>query len=49
MEWTVDPTPFVSALLEAFPGQVAFCGIQGSCGRGEAGPDSDVDLVVILE
>lgn len=49
MEQAINLTPFVTALLEAFPGQVAFCGIQGSYGRGEAGPDSDVDLVVILE
>lgn len=49
MEQTLDLTPFTTALLEAFPEQVAFCGIQGSYGRGEAGPDSDVDLVVILE
>lgn len=49
MEQTLDLTPFTMALREAFPEQVAFCGIQGSYGRGEAGPDSDVDLVVILE
>ena len=44
MEQTLDLTPFTMALREAFPEQVAFCGIQGSYGRGEAGPDSDVDL-----
>ena len=40
---------FLSALLDAFPGRVAFVGIQGSWGRGEAGPDSDVDLVAVLD
>ena len=35
--------------MEALPGRVAFVGIQGSFGRGEAGPESDVDLVVVLD
>ena len=49
MDWKPWMDAFLPALLEAFPGQVAFVGIQGSYGRGEAGPDSDVDLVVVLD
>ena len=33
MEQTLDLTPFTMALREAFPEQVAFCGIQGSYGQ----------------
>lgn len=49
MDWKPWTDAFLPALLEAFPGRVAFVGIQGSYGRGEAGPDSDVDLVVVLD
>ena len=49
MDWKPWMDAFLPALLEAFPGRVAFMGIQGSYGRGEAGPDSDVDLVVVLD
>ena len=49
MDWRPWMDAFVPALLEAFPGRVAFVGIQGSYGRGEAGPDSDVDLVAVLD
>ena len=38
MDWKPWMDAFVPALLEAFPGRVAFVGIQGSYGRGEAGP-----------
>ena len=48
MDWKPWMDAFLPALLEAFPGRVAFMGIQGSYGRGEAGPDSDVDLLVDL-
>ena len=40
---------FVRAVTEAFPGRVECIGPQGSRGRGEAGPDSDIDMVVILD
>lgn len=40
---------FTQKLTSAFGRQLLFVGIQGSYGRGEAGPDSDIDLVVILE
>lgn len=36
-------------LLQAFGERVAFIGLQGSFARGEAGPGSDIDLVVILD
>lgn len=36
-------------ILEAFPGRVQFIGLQGSHKRGEAGPDSDIDVVVLLD
>ena len=49
MDWKPWTDAFLPALLEAFPGRVAFVGIQGSYGRGEAGPDSDVDLVAVLD
>ena len=40
---------FVRAVTEAFPGRVACIGLQGSRGREEARPDSDIDMVVILD
>ena len=40
---------FVRAVTGAFPGRVECIGLQGSRGRGEAGPDSDIDMVVILD
>ena len=49
MDWKPWMDAFLPALLEAFPGRVAFVGIQGSYGRGEAGPDSDIDVVCILD
>ena len=49
MDWRPWMDAFLPPLLEALPGRVAFVGIQGSFGRGEAGPESDVDLVVILD
>lgn len=40
---------FTHAVRTAFGGRVACIGLQGSYGRGEAGPDSDIDVVVILD
>lgn len=40
---------FLNALEEAFADRVWFVGLQGSYGRGEATPKSDIDLVVILD
>lgn len=39
---------FEDQLVEAFGDNLAFFGLQGSWGRGEAGPESDIDLVVLL-
>lgn len=36
-------------LKETFGARLYFFGLQGSCRRGEAGPDSDIDLVVIFD
>ena len=36
-------------LLESFGDRVVFIGLQGSRARGEAGDDSDIDAVVILD
>lgn len=36
-------------LLEQFGSRLLFLGVQGSYGRGEAGPDSDIDAVTILD
>lgn len=44
--WTEE---FVRRLRAAFGEELVFAGLQGSYGRGEAGPESDVDLVVVLE
>ena len=44
--WLED---FASRVTAAFPGRVACLGLQGSRGRGEARPDSDIDMVVILD
>ena len=40
MDWRPWMDAFLPPLLEALPGRVAFVGIQGSFGRGEAGPES---------
>ena len=40
---------FTHRLLDTFPGRVIFLGIQGSRGRGESKPDSDIDMVVVLD
>ena len=40
---------FTAAVRAAFGERVYCIGLQGSYGRGEAGPDSDIDVVVILD
>lgn len=44
--WTAG---YAARLHEIFPGRVLFIGLQGSRARGEAGPDSDIDMVVVLD
>lgn len=45
-KWADDVTV---KLKNNFPGRLLFVGLQGSHKRGEATPDSDIDLVVILD
>ena len=40
---------YVQAIRAAFGDRVQYIGLQGSRGRGEAGPDSDIDVVCILD
>lgn len=51
MEFELRPwlEEFVQAVTGAFPGRVVCIGLQGSRGRGEAGPDSDIDMAVVLD
>ena len=51
MEFELNPwlEQFTAAVSRAFPERVVCIGLQGSRGRGEAGPESDIDMVVILD
>ena len=51
MEWNESRwlARFVQVVSDTFPGRVVCIGLQGSRGRGEATPDSDIDMVVILD
>ena len=40
---------FVKRMRQTFGERVAFIGLQGSRARGEAGPESDIDVVVVLD
>lgn len=40
---------FLPRLRQTFGSRIWFCGLQGSRARGENRPDSDVDMVVILD
>ena len=40
---------FAAAVRQAFGARVYCVGLQGSCARGEANEDSDIDVVVILD
>jgi len=39
---------FQTRLTQTFPDEVLFLGLQGSHARNEAGPDSDIDVVVLF-
>ena len=49
MNWKDWLAEFQRNLAYTFAGRVLFFGLQGSCRRGEAGPDSDLDLVTVLD
>lgn len=49
MEITVWMEAFSKLMEESFGQRLIFLGLQGSQARGEAGPDSDIDTVVILD
>ena len=40
---------YIGAVRSAFGDRVRYVGLQGSRGRGEAGPGSDIDVVCILD
>ena len=40
---------FIERMQRTFAGRVAFIGLQGSRARGEATPQSDIDVVVVLD
>ena len=40
---------YIEAVRAAFGDRVRYIGLQGSRGRGEVGPDSDIDVVCILD
>lgn len=42
-------TGYTDLLRDAFGERLWFVGLQGSYGRGEATPDSDIDVVVVLD
>ena len=45
-KWMAD---FQARVLSAFKDRIVFLGLQGSYGRGEQTPTSDIDVVVILD
>ena len=40
---------FLKELQSVFESRLVFVGLQGSRGRGEGRPDSDIDVVVVLD
>ena len=40
---------YIEAVRSAFGGRVKYIGLQGSRARGEAGPESDIDVVCVLD
>ncbi len=53
MSWLIDIDGWMDGLTErlrrAFGGRLLLVGLQGSYQRGEAGADSDIDAVVVLD
>lgn len=49
MDMTKWMAAYEAAMLVAFGDRVRYIGLQGSRGRGEAWPDSDIDVVLILD
>lgn len=51
MEFSIESwlAAYRAAVEAEFGARIWFMGIQGSYGRGEAGPDSDIDAVLILD
>lgn len=49
MEIAMWTAAFAKVMEAAFGERLVFLGLQGSQARGEAGPDSDIDTVVILD
>lgn len=49
METTDFLQTFLPQLRHLFGERICFCGLQGSRSRGEHSPDSDADMVVILD
>lgn len=45
-EWCAE---FLRKMKGTFSGALVFVGLQGSYGRGEAGDESDIDIVVVLK
>ena len=44
--WCED---YIASMEKTFEKRIRFIGIQGSYGRGEAGAESDIDMVLILD
>lgn len=48
-DWTAWLEEYRAMALGLFGERVRFLGLQGSRARGEAGPDSDIDVVLVLD
>ena len=48
-DWNAWLEQYRALVLGLFGARVRFLGLQGSRARGEAGPDSDIDVVLVLD